>query len=58
MACNATRGVMMRALDEGREPEISGRDNLQTMALVEAAYRSATEGRAILVTGMRADTAP
>jgi predicted dehydrogenase len=28
-------------LREGREPETSGRDNLETLALVEAAYRSA-----------------
>lgn len=42
-----TMGQLMRALEEGAEPEISGRDNLRTMALVEAAYRSAGEGLAV-----------
>ncbi|QHQ36025.1 Gfo/Idh/MocA family protein [Algicella marina] len=31
----------------GREPETSGSDNLQTLALVEAAYLSAAEGRTV-----------
>ena len=31
----------------GEEPAIGGRDNLKTMALVEAAYRSVSEHRAI-----------
>lgn len=34
-------------LEAGREPETSGRDNLKTYALVEAAYQSAAEGRAV-----------
>jgi predicted dehydrogenase len=38
---------LMRAVEDGAEPEISGRDNLRTMALVEACYRSAAEGRAV-----------
>jgi len=42
-----TMGQLMRAVAEHSEPEISGRDNLKTMALVEAAYRSAAEGRTI-----------
>jgi predicted dehydrogenase len=37
----------MRAVETGTEPEISGHDNLKTMALIEAAYRSAREGRAV-----------
>jgi predicted dehydrogenase len=32
------------AIEEDREPLTSGRDNLRTLALVEAAYRSASEG--------------
>ena len=32
------------AIGEGREPDHSGRDNLGTMAMVEAAYSSAAEG--------------
>ena len=35
------------ALRHGREPETSGRDNLQTLALVEAAYRSAASGASV-----------
>jgi len=42
-----TMGQLMRAIQEGREPEISGRTTLGTMALVEAAYRSGREGRAV-----------
>jgi D-apiose dehydrogenase len=34
-------------LREGREPETSGRDNLMTLALVEASYRSAAEALSI-----------
>ncbi|MGK6319511.1 Gfo/Idh/MocA family protein [Sphingomonas sp. DT-204] len=34
-------------LAAGREPDTSGRDNLRTLALVDAAYRSAVEGRTI-----------
>ncbi|CAM3277670.1 Gfo/Idh/MocA family oxidoreductase [Paracoccus nototheniae] len=34
-------------LREGRQPETSGRDNLQTLALVEAAYASARDGSRI-----------
>jgi predicted dehydrogenase len=35
------------SIEEGREPMTSGRDNLRTLALVEAAYRSAAQGRRI-----------
>jgi hypothetical protein len=38
---------LLRTLEEGREPETSGDDNLKTMALVDAAYRSAKEHRAV-----------
>jgi predicted dehydrogenase len=31
---------LMSAIENGSEPEISGRDNLHTMALIEAAYRA------------------
>jgi D-apiose dehydrogenase len=36
-------------LREGREPSTSGRDNLKTLALVEASYRSAAEALSIEV---------
>jgi predicted dehydrogenase len=34
-------------LRSGSEPATSGRDNLRTLALVEATYRSASEGRSV-----------
>ncbi len=40
---------LLCALEEGTIPEISGEDNLKTMALVEACYRSAAEHRAVLI---------
>ena len=47
---DAFRGVMEQlqyAVKTGTEPFLSGADNVKTMALVEAAYRSATEKRAV-----------
>jgi predicted dehydrogenase len=47
---DAFSGVMEQlqyALKSGTEPELSGADNLKTMALVEAAYRSVEQGRAV-----------
>ncbi len=40
---------LLRALEERRAPSISGRDNLKTMALVDACYRSAREHRAVSI---------
>ncbi len=42
-----TMAQLLIALEAGEEPAIGGRDNLKTMALVEAAYRSAKEHRAV-----------
>jgi predicted dehydrogenase len=42
-----TMAQLLCALEEGGEPEIGGRDNLRTMALVEACYRSVREHRAV-----------
>jgi len=42
-----TMGQLMRAIETGGEPEIGGRDNLHTLALVEAAYRAAERGCAV-----------
>jgi predicted dehydrogenase len=39
-AFSGTMGQLMAAIESGCEPEISGRDNLRTMALIEAAYRA------------------
>jgi predicted dehydrogenase len=44
-----TMGQLLIALETGQEPAISGRDNLKTMALVDAAYQSAAEHRAVEV---------
>ncbi len=42
-----TMAQLLVALEERTEPEISGRDNLKTMALVDACYLSAREHRAV-----------
>lgn len=43
----ATMGQLLIALETGQTPAISGRDNLQTIALVEAAALSAEEHRMV-----------
>jgi predicted dehydrogenase len=42
-----TMAQLLIALETGTEPSISGHDNLATMALVDAAYRSAAEFRSV-----------
>jgi predicted dehydrogenase len=42
-----TMAQLLIAVESGTEPAISGRDNLKTMALVDAGYLSAHEHRAI-----------
>jgi predicted dehydrogenase len=44
-----TMGALLTALATETSPAISGRDNLLTMALVEAAYRSAAEHRPVML---------
>jgi predicted dehydrogenase len=39
---------MLRAIESGAEPDISGRDNLRTLALCEAVLRGAREHRVIV----------
>ena len=48
-----TMAQLLIALETGEEPAIGGRDNLKTMALVEAAYRSAEEHRAVSLSEIR-----
>ena len=48
-AFEGTMAQLLIALESGSEPEIGGRDNLKTMALVDAAYRSAAEHRAVAI---------
>jgi hypothetical protein len=43
----ATMGQLLVALETGQEPAIGGRDNLKTMALVDAAYLSASQKRLV-----------
>ena len=42
-----TMGALLEALASGKEPVISGADNLNTMALVDACYRSLDEHRPV-----------
>lgn len=44
-----TMAQLLVALERGEEPEISGRDNLNTMALVDACYKSVKEHRAVSI---------
>jgi hypothetical protein len=46
-AFSGTMAQLLVALEEKSEPEISGQDNLRTMALVDACYLSAREHRAV-----------
>jgi predicted dehydrogenase len=48
-----TMGELFRAIETGEEPSISGRDNLDTLRLVEAAYRSASERRTVALEEVR-----
>jgi predicted dehydrogenase len=46
-AFTGTMAQLLIALENNTEPAISGRDNLKTMALVDAAYQSAADSRLI-----------
>jgi predicted dehydrogenase len=46
-AFSGPMGELMESITMDREPVIGGRDNLQTMALVEAGYRSLDEHRPV-----------
>lgn len=54
-AFKGTMGQLMRALQEDAEPAISGKTTIGTMVLVEAAYRSADEGRAVPLSEIRSE---
>ncbi len=47
-----TMGQLLIALETGGEPAVSGRDNLKTMALVDAAYLSADKKRLVKLSEM------
>lgn len=42
-----TMAQLLVAVEQGTEPEISGRDNIETVALCEAVFRAATEHRVV-----------
>ena len=44
-----TMAQLLCALEDGSEPEISGRDNLETIALCEAVYAAGQEHRVTTV---------
>jgi predicted dehydrogenase len=48
-AFEGTMGQLLDALADGSEPAISGRDNLKTMALVEAGYKSIAAHRPVKI---------
>jgi predicted dehydrogenase len=48
---------LMNAITAGSEPETSGRDNLKTMAVVEAGYRALRERRSVGIAEIEAATA-
>ncbi len=48
-AFQGTMGQLLHALATGAEPAVSGRDNLRTMALLDACYRSIDEHRPVRV---------
>ena len=44
-----TMAQLLCALEDGAEPEISGRDNLETIALCEAVLAAAKDHRVVAV---------
>jgi predicted dehydrogenase len=46
-AFEGTMGQLLTAVADGKEPAVSGRDNLHTMALVDACYKSLDEHRPV-----------
>jgi predicted dehydrogenase len=46
-AFEGTMGMLLDALANGAEPAVSGRDNLKTMALLDACYKSIAEHRPV-----------
>ena len=46
-AFEGTMGMLLDALATGAEPAVSGRDNLKTMALLDACYKSIAEHRPV-----------
>ena len=55
-AFSGSMGDLLVALEQREEPETSGRDNLGTIALVEACYRGALEHRIVPLDEVRSGT--
>jgi predicted dehydrogenase len=51
-AFGGSMGELMRALREGREPQTSGRDNLDSISIAYAAVESAETGQAVEIAAM------
>ena len=51
-AFEGTMAQLMTAIQEDAEPEIGGRDNLKTMALIDACYKSIAEHRGVTIAEM------
>ena len=47
-----TMAQLLTAVESGTEPEISGRDNIETVALCEAVFAAATEHRVVRVSDL------
>jgi len=47
-----TMAQLLTAVESGTEPEISGRDNIETVALCEAVFAAATERRVVRVSDL------
>ncbi|WP_276354487.1 Gfo/Idh/MocA family protein [Cohnella caldifontis] len=54
-AFQGTMAQLLRAVEDNTEPEIGGRDNLRTMAAVDACYKSIAEGRTVLFSEVASD---
>jgi predicted dehydrogenase len=48
-AFSGTMGELLDSVARGRKPAINGRDNLDTVALVDACYRSLEEHRPVRI---------
>ena len=46
-AFQGTMASLLHAVEEGRAPEISAKDNIRTIGCVEACYRSIREKRTV-----------
>lgn len=53
-----TMAQLMQAIQTGTTPELSGQDNLKTMALIDAAYKSAETHTSVVVAEMHNSSLP